>query len=85
VAAMEHNGVGIFNVSTGAETTINCLFDIIAESIGSDQKKVYEEGRACEQRRSVLDNSAIKKAMGWQPQFTLRQGLTKTAEYFKKL
>jgi UDP-glucose 4-epimerase len=84
LAAMDYQGVGIFNVSTGIETTINELFDNIAESIGSKQKKIYQDGRACDQRRSVLDNSAIKKAMGWQPQFTLRQGLTKTAEYFKK-
>lgn len=85
LAAMDYPEIGAFNVGTGIETDINELFDTIKDIVGSKQDRIHEPGKPGEQRRSVIDYSKIKKAMGWQPQFTLRQGLTKTAEYFKKL
>jgi UDP-glucose 4-epimerase len=85
LAAIDHPEIGAFNVGTGLETDINELFDNIKDIVGSKQDRIHEPGKPGEQRRSVIDNSLIKKAMGWQPRFDLRQGLTKTAEYFKAI
>ncbi|NLI14687.1 MAG: NAD-dependent epimerase/dehydratase family protein [candidate division Zixibacteria bacterium] len=85
LAALEYSDIGAFNVGTGIETNINELFDIIKEIVGSKQGRIHEPGKPGEQRRSVIDHTKINNAMGWKPQFTLRQGLLKTAEYFRKL
>lgn len=83
LAALNYQSNGIFNVSTGRETTINELFDIMKEIVGSNQKRIYKPPRKGETMRSVLDNSAIRVTLGWEPKNDLRSGLEKTAEYFK--
>jgi UDP-glucose 4-epimerase len=83
LAAIDYGKVGAFNVGTGIETDINTLFDMIRDIGGSNQERIHEPGKAGEQRRSVIDNNAIKQAMGWLPRHDLREGLAKTAEYFR--
>jgi UDP-glucose 4-epimerase len=83
VAAMAHNRNDIFNVSTGNETTINDLFDLMKEITGSTQKRIYKPPRKGETMRSVLDSSNLRLALNWEPQFDLRTGLKKTSEYFR--
>jgi UDP-glucose 4-epimerase len=83
LAAINYPNCGAFNVGTGIETDINALFDMIRDTVGSTQKRIHEPGKPGEQRRSVIDNSAIKKVMGWQPEFDILTGLKKTGEYFK--
>jgi len=84
IMAADYDQCGTFNVSTGKETSINSLFDIITQIIGSDQEKLYKPPREGETSRSVLDNSAIIKAFGWQPQIDIKTGLTNTAVFFEE-
>lgn len=83
ILAMSYDKCGAFNVGTGIETDINTLFDAIKAIAGSKQERIYEPAKPGEQRRSVIDYSSIKTAMGWQPQVDLTGGLKKTAEFFK--
>ncbi|OQX92593.1 MAG: UDP-glucose 4-epimerase [candidate division Zixibacteria bacterium 4484_95] len=83
ILAMNYDKCGAFNVGTGIETDINTLFDAIKAVVGSHQERIYEPAKPGEQRRSVIDYSAIKMAMGWQPKVNLTHGLKKTAEFFK--
>lgn len=81
--ATDYNGCGAFNVGTGIETDINTLFNNIKTITGSKQERIYEPAKPGEQRRSVIDYTAIRKAMGWQPKVDFVSGLKKTAEFFK--
>ena len=83
LVAMAHNCNDIFNVSTGNETTINELFDLMKEITGSTQQRIYKPPRKGETLRSVLDSSFLRLALNWEPQYDLRAGLEKTSEYFK--
>jgi len=81
--AAEYDGCGAFNVGTAIETNINTLFDRIRETIGASQPQIHEPAKPGEQFRSVIDYSAIKKTMGWEPRVNLKTGLRLTAAYFK--
>ncbi len=81
--AIDCKKCGAFNVGTGVETDINTLFENIREITGSQQEHIHEPAKPGEQRRSVIDSAAIKSVMGWEWRYNLKQGLIKTAEYFK--
>ena len=83
--AIDYGKCGFFNVGTGIETDINTLFESIKKAAGSKQQRIHEPALPGEQRRSVIDNTAIKKAMGWEPKINLETGLKHTVDYFKKV
>lgn len=80
--AIDYNHSRALNVGTGIETDINTLFDNIKNIIGSKQERIYEPAKPGEQRRSVIDYSAIKEALGWEPRVDIVEGLKKSAEFF---
>ena len=82
--ALDYGKCGAFNVGTGVETDINELFDTIKYIVGSEQEQIHEKGLPGEQRRSVVDNSLIKSTLGWKQNFNIRDGLEKTAEFFRE-
>ncbi|MCS7180915.1 MAG: SDR family NAD(P)-dependent oxidoreductase [bacterium] len=75
---------GVFNVATGVETDVNRIFDIIKEKIGRDCKKIYGEEKKGELKRSCISIEKIIKETGWEPKFTIEEGIEKTIEWFSK-
>ncbi|MCX7917706.1 MAG: GDP-mannose 4,6-dehydratase, partial [bacterium] len=75
---------GVFNVATGVETDVNRIFDIIKEKIGKDCKKIYGEEKKGELKRSCISIEKIIKETGWEPKFTIEEGIEKTIEWFSK-
>jgi UDP-glucose 4-epimerase len=83
LAALEHDLVGSFNVSTGVETNVNQLYRLMAQALGSSMEAVHAAARAGEQLRSSLDAGKLTRASNWRPQTALAQGLKITCDYFK--
>ncbi|MEO5656866.1 MAG: NAD-dependent epimerase/dehydratase family protein [Nitrospiria bacterium] len=73
-----------FNVSTGRETSVNQLFRMLADVIGSPVKERYGPERRGEQLRSSLDATKLSKACDWEPRTSLQDGLKRTVEYFRQ-
>ncbi len=48
---------------------------------GKEPKPIYYPNRPGEQMRYCLDNSKIKKELGWEPKVSLDEGLKLTIEY----
>jgi len=71
----------IFNIGTSKETTLNELYWKIAEILGKEPKPIYYPDRPGEQIRYCLDYSKIKNELGWQPQYSLEEGLKETIEF----
>ncbi len=69
---------GVYNVGTGAETTVNELHRLCAEIAGVDRKPRHLEPRPGDARRSVLDASRAQRELGWHPQSSLADGLRET-------
>ncbi len=76
--------VGVANIGTGAETTVNELYRQLA--LLTDVRRAAEHGPAKpgEQRRSVLDAARAKSLLGWSATTPLEQGLTQTVTWFRK-
>lgn len=70
----------VFNIGTGVETTLNTLYQKIADILGVPAHPIYYPDRPGEQLRYCLDNTRARKEMGWEPQFSLDEGLKITVE-----
>ncbi len=75
--------VGVFNVATGTETSVNELYRRLSRLAGVDRAPVHGPSRPGEQRRSVLDASRAKAVLGWSPAITLDEGLARTLVHFE--
>ncbi len=73
-----------FNVGTGRETSVNQLFRMLAEAIGSPIKERYGPERRGEQLRSCVDAAKLARASDWEPRTSLADGLKRTVEYFRE-
>jgi UDP-glucose 4-epimerase len=84
VLALQHAGLGVFNVGTGIETDVNSLFRLIRSHTGSRCEEKHGEAKKGEQLRSVLDNRRIINTLGWKVSVSLDDGLRQTVAYFRK-
>ncbi|MCX5704307.1 MAG: NAD-dependent epimerase/dehydratase family protein [Candidatus Omnitrophica bacterium] len=72
---------GIYNVSTGKESSINEIFSLIKKYTNSGVIASHAPAIFGELRRSILNPSKIKEK-GWEST-ELKEGLKKTADWFK--
>jgi UDP-glucose 4-epimerase len=77
IAAFDADG-GVFNVGTGAETSVNELYDAIRRIADAEGAAEYAPARPGEIERSVLDAGHAERVLGWRPGHTLDQGLAET-------
>jgi UDP-glucose 4-epimerase len=75
---------GTFNVGTGRETSVNQLFRLLADTIGSPVKERYGPERRGEQLRSCIDATKLSKASDWDARVSLADGLKRTVDYFRQ-
>jgi UDP-glucose 4-epimerase len=74
---------GVLNIGTGVETSVNELYRRLARAAGVTRPPVYAPPRPGEQRRSVLDPSRAKAALGWVAATALDAGLARTLAAFR--
>jgi len=75
---------GTYNVGTGKETSINDLFRILVEQIGSMCKELHGPAKPGEQARSVIDATKLRHELSWEPRVELPEGLKRTVSYFRE-
>ena len=81
--AAERGFAGALNVGTGVETDVNGLYASLARAAGSGAQAAHGPGAAGEQRRSCVSIAAARAALGWEPQVSLDEGLSRTLEFFR--
>jgi len=74
-----------YNVGTGVGTSINALFETLLSVSGLVVTPRRGPRRAGDARHSYLDRRKIASDLGWQPQVTLRDGLSLTWRHFQSL
>jgi UDP-glucose 4-epimerase len=84
LAAVSHQGSGVFNVGTARETSVNELFEAMRASAGSDVPKEHAPAKPGEQQRSVLGIERSRQGLGWEPRVSLDEGLDRTIDWFRK-
>ena len=83
IMAAKSKLTGAFNIGLGKSTTINQLFEMINETIGSDIKPIYEKERPGDIKHSVADISKAK-SLGYDPKANFEEELKETVEWFTK-
>ncbi len=83
------NTIGeVINAGSNYEITIGDTVKKIIEIIGQDVKILCDEERIRPEKSEVnrlwADNRKIKELTGWEPQYTIDQGLAETIEWIKK-
>lgn len=69
---------GIWNVASGAETTVNDLARHVGRALGVAPTVEYGPARAGDVRISRLSNERLIRRGVWRPAYTLAQGLATT-------
>ena len=78
----------VYNVGCGCETSLNELFRMIRlglagyENDVAAQTPVYESFRAGDIRRSVADISKARQYLGFEPTFSVAEGLGEALEWY---
>jgi len=81
---LERDISGEFNISTGKETDVNTLAELLLKVSGMSVRFEHGPAKSGEQRRSVLDYSLAERTFGWSPEVGLEEGLEKTWSHFKE-
>ncbi len=83
ILAMEMGDQEAFNIGTGTPTSVNELFRKLKAATGYKGEAKYEPERPGELMKNYLDASKAKAILGWQPKYSLEDGLKETVEYFR--
>ncbi|MBV8170802.1 MAG: NAD-dependent epimerase/dehydratase family protein [Candidatus Eremiobacteraeota bacterium] len=75
----------VINIGTGIGTSVNELHRLIAQAVGRDVAVEHAPKRAGDIGLCVFANARAKKALGWEPTVSLRDGIARTVDYFKSL
>jgi len=76
------------NIGTGRGVTMGELAKQIIDLINPKAKIICEQGRIRPEKSEVMklvcDNTLIREVTGWQPQYTLEDGLIPTIDWMKQ-
>ena len=77
----------VYNVAVGGRTTLNQLFSYIRESLGDngiryEKDAIYRDFRAGDVRHSQADVSKANNLLGYDPQYTIEQGIKKAMPWY---
>jgi nucleoside-diphosphate-sugar epimerase len=71
----------IFNIATGAPSTLNRVADTIGAILGKPVERQHLPPRAGDIRDSWADLSKAERILGYRPQIALEDGLRRTVEF----
>ena len=71
------------NIGNPAEMTIKQIAETIIEMTGSTSQIVYQPLPEDDPKVRKPDITRARTLLGWEPKVELREGLTKTIDYFK--
>ena len=74
---------GVFNVGSGAETSVAELHAQCRAVSGDERPPVFEAPREGDVLRSVLDVSLAEAELGWRPEVSLEEGLRRTWDWIQ--
>lgn len=85
LAAEKYNKPEPVNIGAGFEISVKDLAELISELTGFKGKIVWDATKPDGQPRRMLDVRRAKEEFGFVAGMSLREGLTKTIEWYKKV
>lgn len=80
VLALEKGSGRMFNIGTGVSTSVNDLFDMLAELTGYGETREHGPALGGEVFRIFVTNDRARTGLGWEPAVMLDEGLRLTVE-----
>jgi UDP-glucose 4-epimerase len=74
----------VFNISSGAGTSLNDLIGLLEKVLDAPISRNYRPGRSFDMPVSVLANGLAARELNWNPRIGLAEGLRRTAEWMRK-
>lgn len=79
----------VYNVAVGGRTTLNDLFNAIKAALNENgviytREPVYRDFRAGDVRHSQASVEKIKSLIGYEPEFSILQGIAKAMPWYNK-
>lgn len=75
----------VFNIGGGEEVTLNRLLELVEETVERRAVIEYKPARTFDAPRIVLDTRRACTQLGWQPDVSLRDGLTQTWSWMSSI
>jgi UDP-N-acetylglucosamine 4-epimerase len=72
----------VYNIAYGSKTSLNQLYNYIAELTNYNEKPVYGPDRKGDIRDSLADISKAQQLLNYDPKISIREGLEKTYAWF---
>lgn len=82
VAAIEQGDGDFLNIGTSIGTNVNQLYEKLAELASFDGNPNYGPPRLGELKRIYLDPAQAREVLGWRPQTSIDEGLSRTYQWF---
>ncbi|RKX84189.1 MAG: UDP-glucose 4-epimerase [Spirochaetes bacterium] len=73
------------NIGTGKSTKTYELYKILSEITGRNIEPQFADARPGDLKFSCLNNKKAKDILGWEPEYTLKEGLAETVQYFNSI
>lgn len=83
LAAERYDGAEPVNLGTGEEISIRELAELVAEATGYAGEIVWDTTKPSGQPRRKLDTSRAEELFGFRARTRLRDGLTRTVEWYR--
>ncbi|MDY7105235.1 MAG: UDP-glucuronic acid decarboxylase family protein [Actinomycetota bacterium] len=83
LALLDSDHVGPMNIGNEGEFTMNELTKLVLEVTDSSSPVIHEPLPMDDPTQRRPDITLARQVIGWEPQVALREGLARTAEYFR--
>jgi nucleoside-diphosphate-sugar epimerase len=83
MALLDADVTGPLNIGNPGEFTVRELAELVLEVTGSTSEIVFEDLPVDDPRQRQPDLALTRSALGWEPTIELRDGLVRTAAYFR--
>jgi nucleoside-diphosphate-sugar epimerase len=72
------------NIGTDRSVSINALVDMVARIAGKSVRKSHDLAQPQGVRGRNSDNTRLRRALGWEPEVTLEEGLRRTYRWIEE-
>jgi UDP-glucose 4-epimerase len=83
VRAADRGDALLANIGTGVETSVNTLYEAMARAAGVEATAERAPARPGELDRSALSPQLARRELGWSPQVSLDDGVTRVLDWFR--
>jgi dTDP-glucose 4,6-dehydratase len=86
LALNNKNAAGeVFNIGTGKNTSVNQIAEILKDKMSKKYlKNVHADSRPTDIRHGYADINKAKKFLGYNPKFSIKEGLTELVNWYVK-